>query len=247
MFTTLCRIAGLCLGLVLASLLWIQSTVASPALPGTEANTIAHAIFAPMFVDNFNGVLKSGWSWVREDPTHWSLSARPGFMRIVTQKGGLLFDGGSAKNLLLRNTPNGNYMITTRVFYKPTTNFQIAGLLIYQDDNNFLWLGRAYANCPDPACKGNAIYFDHEEGGQVLGGNHSTVVLNKRKAYLRIVHKGTRYIGYYSEDGTNWTKIGKHVVGSGFSPKIGIATSSGSDQDTEINADFDFFRVEQLP
>lgn len=246
MFAALSRIAGKCLLLVLACMLFVQSTAAFTAQPGDETNNAARLVSASNFIDNFNGTLESGWSWVREDSTHWSLGARPGFLRIVTQAGGLSFDSDNGKNLLLRDAPSGKYMITTRLLFKPTTNFEFAGLLVYQDDSNYLQFGRAYANC-GPACKGNAIYFDYEEGGQFLGSNHSTVVSNKRKAYLRIIRKGRRYTGYYSQDGTNWTKIGKHVVNSGFSPKIGILAVNQNDQATEKNADFDFFRVEQLP
>ncbi|MGD8968762.1 MAG: hypothetical protein PVI07_14750, partial [Anaerolineae bacterium] len=39
--------------------------------------------------DDFSSLsLGPTWSWVREDPTHWSLTQHPGFLRMTTQQGG---------------------------------------------------------------------------------------------------------------------------------------------------------------
>lgn len=224
--------------IVLAGAAWF-------GMPQGSAVAMGVAPEAPNLMDDFGSTtLNAGWSWVREDNTHWSLTDRPGYMRIETEQGGLI-GAANAKNLLLRSPLGGRYAISTRVIYKPDTNFQNAGLLVYQDDDNFLWLGRGY--CDLPNCKGNAIYFDHGEGGSFVGSNFGTAVTNKKEAYLKIEHKGLRYIGYYSADGVNWTKIGKHVVADTFTPKVGIATSNGNQDTPDKNADFDFFRMVKLP
>ena len=45
------------------------------------------------WIDNFDGEpLNTRWSWVRENPTYWSLTANPGFIRLVT-RGGLHLTG----------------------------------------------------------------------------------------------------------------------------------------------------------
>jgi beta-xylosidase len=224
--------------IVMAAAVWF-------GMPQASAVAMSNPAEAPTFLDEFSSVtLNPVWSWVRQDNTHWSLTSRPGYMRLVTEQGGLLGSGNN-KNLLLRTPPSGRYAITTRVIYKPDTNFQNAGLLVYQDDDNFLWLGRGY--CDFPHCKGNAIYFDHGEGGSFVGSNFGTAVTNKRNAYLKIERRGLRYIGFYSADGVNWTRIGKHVVSDTFAPKVGIATGDGNQGAPQRNADFDFFRMVKLP
>ena len=60
--------------------------------------------------DEFNGVLGSQWSWVREDAATWSLSAVPGYLRIATQAG----DTNAAKNTLLQNA-SGDFVIETKI------------------------------------------------------------------------------------------------------------------------------------
>jgi hypothetical protein len=99
--------------------------------------------------------LDSRWSWVREDPSRWSLTAHPGFLRLTTRQGELW----PANNLLVQNAPGGDYEIQSRVIFTPTQNYQIAGLLAYQDDNNLLTLGRAFCDTPPPTCLNHAIYL----------------------------------------------------------------------------------------
>jgi beta-xylosidase len=201
----------------------------------------APAVFT--WTDHFlTTTLDSRWSWIREDNTHWSLSDRPGYMRITTQQGGLLGPGNDASNLLVRAAPSGNFEIETRVLFTPTEDFQIAGLLVYDDDDNFLMLGRAYCSDTPPTCEGNAIYFDHEEDGNIVGGNYVMTTTALGEAYLRLARDGNTYTGFVSENGTDWTLVGAHTVISGVVPlKIGLAAEPSGTAAAEIPADFDYF------
>lgn len=185
---------------------------------------------------------------MREDPTHWSLTERPGFLRITTQQGGLFYASNNARNLLVQDAPAGDFEIRTRIIFTPTENFQMAGLLVYQDDDNFLMLSRAYCGISPPTCVGNGIYFDLEEQGTSVGDDFtmSTTVLGE--AHLLLVRRGNVYTGYFSEDGEEWAIVGEHMVGPGFTPtKIGLATGDGNQGASEIPADFDFFSLVEEP
>ena len=195
-------------------------------------------------MDDFDLVWDSSWLWVREDPTHWSLLERPGFMRITSQQGGLLGSGNDARNLLLRDVPHFDYEIETRVFFTPTENFQIAGLLVGSDDTDFLMLGRAYCDLGPPDCYGNGIYFDHEENDTVVGSNYAMTTTSLGEAYLRIRREGSVYTGYVSENGADWALVGAHTAVSGLVPTaVGLIANDGGTGATEIPADFDYFRV----
>ncbi len=237
MKTKLVRLVGTiaaAVGIVGLLLLMLSSASAAPS-----------ATLTYTWTDDFStSTLDTHWSWVREDATHWSLTEHPGFLRITTQQGGLLGPGGDAKNLLVRDAPVGGFEIETRVFFTPTENFQIAGLLVYQDDDNFLMLGRAYCGFVPP-CVGNGIYFDHEEQGNFVGSNYAMTTTLLGEAYLRIVRHGTVYTGYVSENGTNWTLVGAHTVVSGLVPsKVGLAAEPSYQDVTEIPADFDYLRLD---
>jgi hypothetical protein len=190
--------------------------------------------------EDFSGtMLDPRWSWVNEDASQWSMTARSGFLRIMTHNGPV-----GAKNLLLQTAPPGDYAITTRLSFWPTHNYQFAGLVVWQDADNYLMFGRAYCDSPPPTCVGNGIYFDHTEADTFVGNNFSTSTSSQAEAYLRVVRRGTSYSGYYSEDGINWTSIGSHTRTAGIElSRIGL-TAAQDQNDMRVPADFDFFHIE---
>ncbi|UCC76049.1 MAG: hypothetical protein JSW37_11095, partial [Anaerolineales bacterium] len=173
------------------------------------------------FSDDFSeAALDPSWRWVNEDPQQWSLSDHPGYLRVAVHSGPV-----GEKNLLLWNPPPGDLTIETRVEFRPTRNYQIAGVVLFEDAWNYLLLGRAYCDSPPPTCAGNAIYFDRVEGGDLVGGAFTTATTEQGEAYLRVVREGTTYSGYYSGDGNQWVLIGQHNPGHTLRLSgIGIAT-----------------------
>jgi len=205
------------------------------ATPTAEAPVLFH--------DDFDGALAAGWSWMREDPTHWNQTDAPGTLRIVLQPGGIGSIASSpANNLLLRQAPEGDFEIVTLVHFTPTSNYQFAGLLIYQDDANAVQFGRAFCSAPG-GCAGNGIYFDRAQHGE-FGENYATATTNPSEAYLRLRREGTTYTGIYSEDGANWIVIGEHRAD--LTPlRVGLIAAQA--YAAETTADFDYFTIEMLP
>jgi len=189
-----------------------------------------------VWADQFSGPpLDPRWIWIFEDPTHWSLTARPGFLRLITQQQDV--------NLLIQDVPEVSFEIRAHELFAPTENYQIAGLYVVGDSNNYLKLGRAYCDSPSPTCVGNGIYFDHIEGGSGVGSNYALATTITNEAYLRLVRVGSNFTAYVSTNGTTWTLVGTHTVG--FTPmRIGLTASNQGQDVGEIPADFDFFVVE---
>lgn len=198
---------------------------------GTRINQFETSVWAGEF-DGPN--LESEWSWIDEDPTHWSLSANPGFLRIITQS--------PAQNRLVQPVPMGDFEIRARVLFTPTENFQFAGISVYTDGNNFLNLGRAYCDLGPPNCLDNAIYFDFVEGGVFIPPNYAITTTVQTEATLRLVRTGNDFTAYVSENGTAWQMVGTHTVS--FSPMYVGLYAAGQSSLLEIPADFDFFVIE---
>jgi hypothetical protein len=198
---------------------------------GTRVDFFSQAVWN----DEFTAPpLDDRWSWLDEDPTHWSLTSNPGFMQVITQSPGM--------NRLVQNTPPKDFVIRTRQLFTPVENIQFAGLTVFNDFENKLVFGRAYCDLGPPACVGNGIYFNHVEGGNPIGSNYATSISATGEAYLRLVRDGSTYTGYVSENGTEWTEIGTHAIG--FTPtNIGFYVD-GQSSTTATPADFDFFVIE---
>ena len=194
-----------------------------------------------IFRDDFSRpTLDAAWSWLTEDPADWSLTDRPGFLRILTNDQPV-----GSQNLLVQNIPTGDFEVRTRVLFEPTHNYQAAGLVFWQDTDHYLFFGRAFCDAEPPTCVGNGIYFDLIEGGNFVGDNFSTTTSSQREAYLRMVRQGLTYTAYYSEDDVNWTLIGSHTPSESVAPWRAGSAAGGDLQDTRIPADFDFFELSQ--
>ena len=204
-----------------------------------SANAASLSAPSITWTDNFSSSSLDGrWSWIREDATHWSLTERPGFLRITTQDGGLFGPGGDAKNILLQSAPPGDFEIRTRVIFTPTENFHLAGLLVYDDDDNYILLIRGFCSF----CIGSGVYFDSETGGINAPSIAETVSVTD--IYLRIEKAGAVYTASYSEDGNSWRELGSHTNSSLTPTKIGISASNGNPPGgAELPADFDFFTL----
>jgi beta-xylosidase len=187
----------------------------------------------PAWTDNFDGpALDPRWSWVREDPTHWSLSARAGYLRIITQTGGIYESTEKQKNLLLTSAPKGDFRIVTKCTINPTENFQYAGLMVYQGRGNYVQINRAFTD-------GNSFNFDIEANGTPI---NKRVPASATTFFLRITKHGATYTGDYSLDGEGWTTVGQGTA-SLVDPKMGICAANNLPGKPQVPADFDFFEL----
>jgi len=202
-----------------------------------SASAASSVVSSVTWTDDFDATsLDSSWSWIRNDPTHWSLTERPGFLRITINTQQVLIEN----NRLVQPAPVGDFEIQTRVQFTPTENYQAAGLMVYQDGNNLVLLHRGFCDWPPPVCVNNGIYFDYvEDGGGV--GYHMTIP-SEGDAYLKLIREGAVYTGYASIDGVNWMQVGVHTTS--LTPSmIGLRADNSQQGAAEIPADFDFFTL----
>ena len=195
----------------------------------------------PLFREDFDGVLDPEWSWVREDPLNWSLLNQPGSIQINVTGGYVAAHNNS--NLLLRFAPEGNFQIETEITFRPLRDFQFAGLIIYQDDSNFIQAGRAH--CDSVECVGTGLYMDHYSKGIVVKPNFGQVYRSIDPLLLRLTRQGKTYTFEASTDGHVWFLIGSHT--SDLEPlQVGLVTGQHRRGDI-LPASFEYFEIRSLP
>jgi beta-xylosidase len=193
-----------------------------------------------IFRDDFNGALEIGWQWVREERNFWSLTNNPGWLEIMAGSGYVIHEDVS--NLLVRTAPNGDFELETRMKFKPTSNFQIAGLLIFESVADHMLFGRAY--CDKLACADDGYYFDLITGGVYLSENYARGAAETATVYFRLRSEGDEFTGYVSEDGLEWRVIGTHT--SKMNPLyVGLMVGQ-VDRSEPIPAQFDYFMITAL-
>ncbi len=157
------------------------------------------------FEDQFDGALGDGWRWRSEDPDLWSLTATPGWLQITAVE--------AAQNVLVRDAPQDPFEVTTALRFRPTSNFQFAGLIVGPDETNFLQLGRAYCDPVDVPdfCVGDGVYLDNVRDNEMLASSTVEIAPDTDVVYLRFIADRDSYAGYVSEDGESWTLVGEYT------------------------------------
>lgn len=185
--------------------------------------------------DEFNSTsLNSQWIWEREDSSKWSLSEKSGYIRIVSQKGDICGAGADARNILLTGAPAGDWSIETKMEGKPTSNWSQGGLIILQDDNNFMRITRLF----DSYSGGNVFQITKEIDGIREYVNIPDLVAST-DIYLRMTKNGDDYRGYYSADGANYTQISVTQTAGFSNIGVGLICTNG----TGLTGDFDYFHI----
>lgn len=208
-----------------------------------------------VFRDDFDAAdLESGWTIIRENPSAISLTARPGFFRIDTERG-TLGEDASAGNLLLRPM-TGTFIIETRLEFNPRAGQQSAGLLVYLDDTHGVALGLAHAAGERGEFRGIALLSVSglgDDAAQRAGAFFDeTNAEDPNTVYLRLLRSGNLFVGAFSADGRIYTEIGTITADLPDEIMVGVAAANGdfagcgTECDLSIPADFDFVQVFKL-
>jgi len=189
------------------------------------------------FLDEFSvPQLDPGWRIEWNDPTHWSLTARPGFLRIMTK-----YVAGDTMWNYFNHTEAipGNFEVSVKLIAHPDSAGQLASIFA---DYDTLHMGAprvsvGFANIPP-------------YGKMVAGSINDTIfglTYSDTLVYLRIRTSGNTAFAEYSPDNSNWTVLrsggpfpGHQVSGvlAMIHPMFG-----GTPQTPEMNADFDWFHL----
>jgi len=196
-----------------------------------------------LFRDDFDGALSSEWTWLREQPSDHSLTANPGWLEIVAGPGGL--GDESIQNVLLHGAPGGKFEIETRVNFRPPGNFQIGGLVIFESPQNFVLFGRAFCGGTGGTCVGDGLYMDLVQDGTWYPDNYATRAPDTDSLFLRLQRDGENLTGLVSEDGENWTTIGRHQ--SSFNPVFVGLVAGQAMRSVPGKPQFDYFTITALP
>jgi len=139
----------------------------------------------------------------------WSLNAEsPGNLRIWTRLGSLLGTNAqgsnNARNFFVQPVSSASdYTVTTKLTFPANTNTvpalgQTAGVIVYQDDDNFIFVGRDFT--PQATGPVSRIDFIQEVNGVDNPAFYSVESTTPATVYLRITKAGSLYQAYFSYD-----------------------------------------------
>jgi hypothetical protein len=199
-----------------------------------------------VFIDEFEGsVLKSEWNIT--DPyggSIFSLTSMPNHITIATTSppDRDLWQGVNLYSPRIMLPIYGNFTIETSLLATFNTSVQSAGIVMWQDENNYLRLERAFR-------------YDYHEVifNGMINGVYSTVapevvnpgallhIPNINPTYLRLVRKGMTYSGYYSTDGLNWNLLANITIDTDYALSVGLYNVIR--WAPRLSVSFDYFKV----
>ena len=199
--------------------------------------------------EDFDGAFRLDWRILRPAPSHYSLSKRPGTLTITTQMGTLWGGINSCRNIFLIPREGGksdDFQLTTCVsnFY-PVADWNQAGLICYNDDDNFLKF--SYEHDPE------RLFTVVAESAGFPSCVPWVAPLGLDKVWMRLTKRGNLYTFSMSLDGVAFRPAMPATLGvlrdglkwgDGSVGYVGIyAKNGGTSAAPDIDASFDFFEV----
>jgi beta-glucosidase len=170
--------------------------------------------------DEFNNpVIGKPWEWVRENKTTYSLSKNTGSLTITSETGDVSEASNSAKNLLLQSANNDWTIETKMVCSRIPSQPENAGILVYENDDNFVKLmlraviktTRAARSSDGSDVQPGTIDLIMEENGiakSMATFNLRKSVTGNNPLILKLEKNGSIYTAFYSLDGEKFEKLG---------------------------------------
>jgi beta-xylosidase len=210
-----------------------------PRIRPGAAVAVAGFLMVPSTNDEFDSpTLGLQWQWQANPGADWfSLTAKPGSLRLFAQpepKPGNLYD---APNLLMQKFPAPGFTVTTKLGFTPRADGDSAGLIVFGYD--YAWIGLKRINGSPAvvlAVRKEAVKGEPQQETIVPGAVAGPL-------WLRVtVRDGGRCRFSCSRDGEKFIPVGGEfaaAAGRWVGAKVGLF-AAGS---TTATADYDLFQV----
>lgn len=197
--------------------------------------------------DDFDGRLALPWQQIRPDAGNQSLTKNPGKLTITTQYGSIYQTGWPvlAKNLFLvdlSGRAEADFVATTCLEgFRPWTAYNQAGLVIYDDDDNYLKFVAEYLTLG----QAQLIALAETKGESKV--TSFRVPVSSARVWIRVVKRGDRYEVASSDDGDHFHSYADITWGNGAPKSVGILAKNGNAEHARnVDAVFDFFELRNL-
>jgi xylan 1,4-beta-xylosidase len=188
------------------------------------------------------------WSTLRVPPDRsWcSLEARAGFLRLIGRESP---SSRNTQSLVARRLQSQRARVTTTLEFDPQNFQQMAGLILYYDTSNYLYLRVSWDET-----HGRSLGIITMEGGQYDQPLEAEIPLLEARVHLRATFDFVTVQFAYSLDGETWLEVGAAMEAGKLSDEHGhllgfTGTFLGMcAQDLSglgLHADFDSFAYEE--
>ncbi len=177
-----------------------------------------------LFEDPFQGKLKEGWSWLREDPAGWRVTDNG--LEIKIEPGNMWGGANDAKNILMRpvSIPKTGLSVQCSIENSPSSQYEQVDLVWYYDDAHMVKIGLELVHGQLSLVMGR----EEKDRAKTL----SIIPLKSGKLDLRLDVHGKNIRGQWRYTGTGkWQEGGKCDLPVKGAPKITLQCYQGNPND----------------
>ena len=158
------------------------------------------------WTDGFDSAtLDPRWTAVNDEPTARSLTTTPGALTLTALPGDTWQGNNSARNVMTLDIPDGDFSISVSVQAPVAKTFQGAGLIAYQDLDNYVRSGLTFVGGLTPS--GVAIENDIETAA-IFAADHFEDRPGSTGETLRLTRTGdTVTTARWDEPTTAWVDV----------------------------------------
>ncbi|TYB51021.1 alpha-N-arabinofuranosidase [Nonomuraea sp. PA05] len=202
-------------------------------LTAPPAAALADPIPEGAVVDQFDGTtLGEDWTVLSPDDSRWSLSGSA--LRLDTLTGDTHQGTNNARNLFLVDVPNGDFEVVTKLSAPVTLDYQSAGLLAWQNWDNYVRAGLAHVGFA-----GGPVIETATEVGAAFTSAFAARP-GSTAEIVKLARTGDEFTSSYW-DGTAWVQASKLTakLAIGQVGLFGLSAQNG----TSMRADFDYIAI----
>ncbi|MBF8192052.1 carbohydrate binding domain-containing protein [Nonomuraea sp. K274] len=193
----------------------------------------ADPIPAGAVVDQFDGTtLGADWSVLSPDDSRWSVS--DGALHVDTLTGDTHQGTNNARNLFLVDVPDGDFEVVARFTAPVALDYQSAGLLAWQDWDNYVRAGLAHVGSA-----GGPVIETATEVGAAFSSAFAARPGSAAET-LKLARTGDDFVSSYW-NGSAWVQASRTTAGLDVE-QLGLYALSAQNG-TAIRADFDYVAI----
>ncbi len=219
-------------------------TVNSAGGGGTQQFNFNYANRAAFVADGWDFNAKTAAGATRNTEQSGSLavsydqSAHPGTIRIPVLLGDIYGATNNSENTLLRNLPSNWTSVRLNIAsFNPTVNYEEVAIVAYQDDDNFVLLGRMEDGSP-------TVEFYQETAGTPASDAGFKLLTNTGNLILRVDRNAANntYTAFYSTDGGNTWVANGSLVKALTNPRLAVVVGANY-AGTQPTADLSWVQI----
>lgn len=201
---------------------------------------VVDPIAAKAFVDQFDSAeLAEEWTVIRERSNEWSLTESSGALTLHATRGELHERTNNLANVFVRDAGSEDFEITTKVTAEIVRNHQQAGILIYDNDDNYVKLGHVWDT---NGSTGKSLETAYEVNGTYSKASNMSAHPGSDTIYLKLKKQGDVYSSYYW-NGTDWEAAADPITVSLSNPRVGFYAVPAVGDAAPTKAMFHYFTI----